>query len=93
MAARAGFWETSIEPPESIMIGILILLSGLALLGGAVACWLLGREAPSLVLRSAPMRSDPLEKPLSGADEEGRRLAAFYAYQMAASRIERTSAG
>jgi uncharacterized iron-regulated membrane protein len=74
------------------MSGILMLLSSLALLGAALV-WRFRRRAA----RPAPTRpvSTPAivaEDALPGGDDGdgGNGLAAFYAYQMAASRIERT---
>ena len=73
------------------MIGFVLLLSSLALLGAGIAWW---RRRPAA--DSSPAR--PVSAALSGAPDlrgEGENgegesgLAAFYAYQMAVSKIDR----
>jgi hypothetical protein len=71
----------------------MLLVSSLALIGAAIALRLLRRAAPPASRRSASLPSRPGEDLLPGAGDDGRGLAAFYAYQMAASRIERPSVG
>ena len=73
------------------MSGIL-LLSGLALIGAAVAFRVLRRAAPPVSRRPASVPSRPAEDLPAGGADDGSRLGAFYAYQMAVSRIERPSA-
>ncbi len=74
------------------MIGFILLLSSLILLGAGVAWW---RHRPAV--GSSPVRSvsaavsrapDVLPEGGNGEGENG--LAAFYAYQMAVSKIDRT---
>ncbi len=71
------------------MIGLLLLLSLLTLLGVAVTWWL--RQSPADPGRARPV-SIPLNHgqdllPESAEGEDG--LAAFYAYQIAAGKIDR----
>ena len=76
---------------------MLLVLSTLALLGAAVGAWSLRRHTPRpLPERPSPVPSGKGEDVLPGAGgdaDAANELAAFYAYQMAASRIKGTSRG
>lgn len=74
------------------MMGLVLLLSGSALLGGA-ATWWLGRRLDDS--GTAPPVSTPVgdirdRLPESGHGDGENGLAAFYAYQMAAGKIDRS---
>jgi len=73
------------------MIGLVLVLSGLTLLGAAVALWLRGSRADSRPARpvSIVLDHDQYLLPESGNDAGEDGLAAFYAYQMAAGKIDR----
>lgn len=77
------------------MIGIILMLSGLVVLGGAIG-WFLSRR-PAAARAPRPV-SSPVSPPVaggqdvhaeSGAGEYENGLAAFYSYQMAVARIDR----
>jgi len=73
------------------MIGFVLLISGLALLGGG-AIWWSGRRyevrrRATPALSPASDAGDRLPESGTGGKESG--LAAFYAYQMAAGKINR----
>jgi hypothetical protein len=73
------------------MIGLVLALSGLALLGAAVALWLRHSRADSGPPRpvSIVLDRDQDLLPESGNDAGKNGLAAFYAYQMAVGKIDR----
>jgi hypothetical protein len=72
------------------MVGFVLSISGLALLGGAASWWMVRRgkgprpaaPVPSLVADTQDLL------PESGTGAGGNSLAAFYAYQMAAGKID-----
>jgi hypothetical protein len=73
------------------MIGFMLLISGLALLGGG-AIWCSGRryEARRRAAATPSPTSDPGDRlPESGTGGKESGLAIFYAYQMAAGKIDR----
>ena len=74
------------------MSGMWLFLSGLAMAVAALGWWLRHRAPRPVSRRLAPIPAGEGEDALPGGEGEDG-LAAFYAYQMAASRIERTSAG
>ncbi len=73
------------------MIGLVLLLSSLTLLGAGIAWWrrqAAGDCSPARPVSAALSRApDPLAESGNGEGEDG--LAAFYAYQMAVSKIDR----
>ncbi len=73
------------------MIGLMLALSGLILLGAAVALWPRRSRADSGPARqvSTVLDRDQDLLPESGNDAGESGLAAFYAYQMAAGKIHR----
>lgn len=73
------------------MIGLVLALSGLILLGAAVALWLRRSRADSGPPRPVSIALDHDQDllPESGNDAGEKGLAAFYAYQMAAGKIHR----
>jgi hypothetical protein len=70
----------------------LLLLSGLALAGATVVWWIRRRSLRSATIRPVPVPARDREDTLPGGEEtDGQNgLAVFYAYQMAASRINRS---
>ncbi len=70
------------------MIGLL-LLSALTLVGVAVTWWLRRRPADSNRPRPVSIALMHGQDLLPGSDEGEDGLAAFYAYQMAAGKIDR----
>jgi hypothetical protein len=73
------------------MIGFVLLLSSLTLLGAGVA-WRRGRpaaDASPARSASVPVNRAPDLLPEGGNGEGENGLAAFYAYQMAVSKIGR----
>jgi hypothetical protein len=73
------------------MIGFILLLSSLTLLGAGVAWWRHRPAADSSPARpvSAAVSRAPDLLPEGGNGEGENGLAAFYAYQMAVSKIDR----
>jgi uncharacterized iron-regulated membrane protein len=73
------------------MIGFVLLLSSLTLLGAGVAWWRRRPEADSSPARTVSAAvSRALDLFPEGGNGEGENgLAAFYAYQMAVSKIDR----
>ncbi|TFH50353.1 MAG: hypothetical protein E4H01_02525 [Lysobacterales bacterium] len=77
------------------MIGVVLMLSGLVLLSGAIGWFLSRRPAasrdpqPVFSPVSAPVAGGQDVHAESGAGEYENGLAAFYSYQMAVARIDR----
>ena len=71
------------------MNGLVLLFSVLTLLGAAVIWRLCRRPADSRPARPGSTRLRPDQDLLPGSGEGEDGLAAFYAYQMAAGKIDR----
>ena len=73
------------------MIGLVLLLSSLILLGAGIAWWRYLPAADSSPPRPVPaaVNHAPDLHPEGGNGEGENGLAAFYAYQMAVSKIDR----
>jgi len=71
------------------MIGLVLLFSVLTLLGAAVTWQLRRPPADSRPARPVSTLLRPGQDLLPGSDEGEDGLAAFYAYQMAAGKIDR----
>lgn len=74
------------------MTGFVLLISALALVGGAARWWIGRRPRDSGPARPAPVRQSGGQDqlPESGNGDGQNGLAAFYAYQMAAGKIDRS---
>jgi hypothetical protein len=73
------------------MVGLVLLLSGLVLLGAAVSWWLRCSPPETGLVRpvSTPVSRDSDLIPESGKGDGENALAAFYAYQIAVGKINR----